>query len=348
MSRNFKEGGAQLLVAAAIGGHLALLALQNLTIAPAWLAELSRFLPFYWLLAPLCAALLAALLLRPVWLLAALGNLALFGICTMDMHWQLPLGNAGAEAAGTQLRVLSYNIKALSARQRQGGLAGIEFEVGLQAPDIVALQDAQYWLTEGEEAVRAATRPVFGLPYVMTSGQYVLASRYPLHDCKTGMLDQTNEPARYLLCSARIGSKDVQLVTAHFVSPRTALMATRRAFYDGIEGWQANLALRLRQSQALLAVVSRLPMPLLVMGDFNALVSSPVLQDFKRIGLVDAFAEGGSGWGYTQGHALRQHLDLFRIDHILVGAGLQVRSAEVGRSEASEHRPVIADVWLRP
>ena len=336
---------ARLLVAAAIAAHLALVALQNMDGAPIWLAELSRFLPFYWLLIPLCVSVALSLLLRPLWILAALANLALFGLVTMDFQWKLLQDN---DVAGTRLRVLTYNVKALSAEHRVGGLDDIEQAVAQHAPDIVALQDAQHWLTDSESSNWSVARPVFGLPYVIAFEQYVLASRYPLRDCKNGKLSDGEEPVHYLQCTARIGAQDVHLVTVHFVSPRTGLLAARRELNHGIDDWQANLSQRLRQSQALLAVLSRLPGPLLVMGDLNAPEASPVVENLKRIGLVDAFAEGGTGCGYTEGHALSQHVDLFRIDHILLSAGIAVLSAEVGSSEASEHKPVFADLVIQP
>ena len=334
-----------MLVGGAVAAHLALIALQNLSLVPPWLAELSRFLPFYWLLLPLCVAVVLAFFLRPLWVLAAVGNLALFVLSTMDFHWQLWPDH---DVVGTHLRVLSYNIKALNARHKAGGIADIEWEVQEFAPDIVALQDAQQWLTDNDATVPTVARPVFGLAHAIAFDQYVLASRYPLQDCKTGSLGPGTKPGHYLQCTARIGNQDVQLVTAHFVSPRSSLLATKREFGEGLQEWQANLARRLTQSQTLLSVVSRLPRPLLVMGDFNAPEQSPVVETLKRAGLSDAFAEGGTGWGYTHGHALSQHTDLYRIDHILRSGGVEVQSAAVGRSDASEHNPVIADLLILP
>jgi endonuclease/exonuclease/phosphatase family metal-dependent hydrolase len=183
---------------------------------------------------------------------------------------------------------------------------------------------------------------------VVAFDQYVLASRYPLQDCRSASLGTGTRPGSYLHCGVRIGAQEVQLVTAHFVSPRSSLLATRSELVDGLQDWQANLAKRLTQSQTLFSALGQMSRPLVVMGDFNAPEASPVVANLKRAGLVDAFAEGGKGWGYTHGHALSQHLDLYRIDHILVSAGVHVQSAEVGSSDASEHNPVVADVLIRP
>ena len=336
---------ARLLVGSAICAHLALYALQNLDLAPVWLAELSRFLPYYWVLLPLLVSVGVALFLGPVWAALALANLALFGVATMDLNWaSLP----DPAAPGTHVRVLSYNIKALSARHKLGGIAEIEREVQQYAPDVVALQDAQRWLTENDDRVPAAARPVFGLPYVVAFDQYVLASRYPLEDCQAGPLGSSAKAAHFLHCTLRIGGHTVQLVTAHFVSPRSSLLATKSELLDGLLDWKVNLATRLSQSQTLLGKLSQMPKPLLLMGDLNAPEASPVVANLKLAGLRDAFAQAGRGWGYTHGHALAQRMDLYRIDHILVSAELSVQHAEVGSSEASEHNPVIADLLLAP
>ena len=88
------------------------------------------------------------------------------------------------------------------------------------------------------------------------------------------------------------------------------------------------------------------PLPLLIAGDLNAPEASPVVQTLLALGLRDAWSSAGSGWGYTHGHSLRPHLSFLRIDHVLVSPTLGLAEVAVGGSEASEHRPVIADVWL--
>lgn len=345
MKSRSRQTAAYLVVIGAIGLHVVLFALQNLGAVPFWLAELSRFLPFYWLLIPLSAALVFSFFLRPVFVAAALLNVLLFGLFTMDFHWKFLEDH---DLAGTHVRVLTYNIKALNARAKEDGFADIEREVQQYAPDIVALQDAQKWLTDNDAGKPATVRPVFGLPYVLAFDQYVLASRFPLQNCSTAKLDLREKPAHYLQCEVRIQSKTVQLVTTHLVSPRSSLVATKTELWSGLYDWQMNLGERIVQARALLTGLSKMPRPLIVMGDLNAPEQSPVVATVKLAGLRDAFAEAGRGWGYTHGHALSKHIDIYRIDHILLSADIVVQHAEVGSSEASEHNPVIADLLIQP
>lgn len=348
MQKKLGNPVAFLVVAAAIVGHLALIALQQFDFAPLWLAELTRFIPYYYLLVPLCLSVVAAFFVRPLAVVLAVANVLLFGIVTMDFHWRLW---NDSEVAGTHVRVLTYNIKALSARHKEGGIAAIEQEVREFAPDVVALQDAQKLLPLDGDSAPTRTRPVFGLPYVYAFDQYVLASHYPLEDCKVGATNAAtgDKATHYLQCSMRLdGGKQVQLVTTHFVSPRGSLLATKNELEDGVEEWQVNLARRLHQSLTLLAALSHMGRPLIVMGDLNAPEQSPVVANLKRAGLRDTFADAGKGWGLTHGHALSRNLDLYRIDHILVSGDIAVQSAEVSASTASEHNPVIADLLIQP
>jgi endonuclease/exonuclease/phosphatase family metal-dependent hydrolase len=272
-------------------------------------------------------------------------NLALFAVVTMDLHWNTP--DTGS-LPGTPVRLLSYNIKALNARHKPGGLDEIETEVRRHQPDIVALQDAQKWLTDSSSHTVEKVRPVFGLPHVVAFDQYVLASRYPLQDCKADSLGEGEDAADYLQCTVLLESGPVQLVTTHLVSPRHSLLATKNNLTEGLDAWRLNVAERMLQSQALLSALSRMPRPLILMGDFNSAEQSPAIANLKRAGLHDAFSEAGRGWGYTHGHALRLALDIYRIDHILLSADITARTANVGDSDASEHNAVIADVLIRP
>ncbi len=326
--------------------HLVVLALQQLGLGPLWLEELTRFLPWYWLVLPCAAALLLAMGLSR-WLLAAcVLNLALLATLTMGLQWHF--GGADEAAAGQTLRVLSYNVKALNARHKDGGFGGIDYEVRLHVPDIVALQDAQHLLPLDGGDTPTLSQPIFGLPYVFALEQYVIASRFPVHSCNSGKLGPRKrpEPQVYLHCQLDVNGKTLDMVTAHFVSPREGLMEARYDLLNGKDDWIANLRARYSEAQLLLRDVSKMPRPLLLMGDFNAPEGSPVVAELKRAGLRDSFSEAGRGYGYTYGHALGRKTDFLRIDHILVGTGITVLSSTVGGGEASDHSPVIAEIKI--
>ena len=86
---------------------------------------------------------------------------------------------------------------------------------------------------------------------------------------------------------------------------------------------------------------------MIVAGDLNAPEGSPIVGALLDTGLRDAFSSAGFGYGYTHGHSLRPGLSFLRIDHILVGPTIGVGNCFVGGKEGSEHRPVIADLFLQ-
>ena len=72
------------------------------------------------------------------------------------------------------------------------------------------------------------------------------------------------------------------------------------------------------------------------------------MQALFAIGLRDAFATAGRGWGHTYGHRMRPRFSFLRIDHVLVSDDVEVVRAFTGGKDASDHRPVIADLRLPP
>src|SRR5207253_8667276 len=114
------------------------------------------------------------------------------------------------------------------------------------------------------------------------------------------------------------GGTSFALLDVHLDSPRNGLVAARREGIDGIEVWASNAAGRLAQARALAEVLGGGPRPLVLAGDLNAPDSSAVIRSLFAIGLRDAFASAGRGWGYTYGHTLRPAFSFLRIDHVLV------------------------------
>jgi vancomycin resistance protein VanJ len=313
---------------------------QHLVVSDnAWL-ELSRFLPYPLFLLPALAALGVSFWLGRWWIAASLANLALWLTLGMGLQWH------GGESGAERVRVMTYNIKVMSAPQLRANMQALATEVARHDPDILVMQDAEGLLIgRGEPA--GYSGPVFGLAHVYASGQYVVASRFALRDCGTAPMGSGTDNHRYLRCVVDARGSELTLVTAHFQSPRPGLNAARREGLDGAADWQRNHANRLQQARALARDLAGSRRPLVLAGDLNAPQSSPVIGSLLAVGLRDAFTSAGRGYGYSHGHSLRNGFDLLRIDHVLVSPDIGVMTCFVGQSDASEHRPVIADLLLR-
>lgn len=305
-----------------------------------WIFELVRYVPYPAFLAPAIVAVLLSGWLNRAWRLAALVALAL--VVGPVMGWSFGRADSGFE----RVRVMSFNVKSYLAIQRFGGFSDIAAEIERHAPDLLVMQDAQALDNEaGNAAVRTLKQALRGRE-VFAAGEYVVASRFPMRDCRVEDLSYGTHARQYVRCTVKVHGIDVDLVTAHFISPRDGLNATRYERIDGLQEWQENFERRLLQSRKLALGIAQRPRPMIVAGDLNAAERSPIVQGLLETGLRDAFSSAGTGYGYTHGHSLRLGFSFLRIDHILVSADIGVQDCFVGGPDASDHRPVIADLWV--
>jgi endonuclease/exonuclease/phosphatase (EEP) superfamily protein YafD len=327
-----------------IGG---LWAVMTLVDPLAWWVELLRYTPYLVLLVPALLALALSIAVGWVWRAVALG--AVLVVVFPIMGW----AQGQPENGSTRLRVMSFNIKSYKADDRPEGYEPILREIRQHDPDVLVMQDAQK-LTDKWLPMPEVMKELLAARHTHLRGQYVIASKHPLRDCRTAPLSADPELGDYLRCIVEVQGQRLEIVNVHLLSPREGLVATRRERLGGLDDWRINFGHRLGQARHLAEDLARSrtlgrdkrPLPLLIAGDLNAPEASPVVQTLLGLGLRDAWSAAGTGWGYTHGHSLRPHLSFLRIDHVLVSPTLGLAEVVVGGAEASEHRPVIADIWL--
>lgn len=341
MTRNFRTLLALLLTAPS--GLICLL--QVLPFIPLSVAEMARFLPYFWILPFNVLAL--TLTWRLNWWVIGLSLAAL--LCQLFIAMGLKANfNMLSDKPGHTLRVMTYNTKVYQARHKPDGLLQLADEIGLQRADVIALQDADGWIQNVPDSVPKRMPQFLGYPEVFAVGQYIIASRYPIANCTSALLGNYQRAKNYLRCQLVVNDKTLTLVTAHLISPRNSILSARSDPMDGATGWEENFQERLNESQKLTSDLAAIEGPLLVMGDFNAREESPVLAPFLESGLQDAFSSAGNGTGFTYGHAVHRHIDFLRIDHILTSSELTVRDIRVGSAHPSDHNPVIATLVFQP
>ena len=341
MNRQLRLWGVLLLVAP---GYLVCL-LQVIPGVPFQLAELVRFVPYYWALPP--AILTLALLWRLPWWVSVVAVVNMILILTMGMGLRWNPDNP-TPASGASIRVMTFNTKAYKARYLPGGLSTLAEEIRVQNADLVALQDADGLIPNVPEFIPRRMPPFLGYREVYAMGQYVIASRFPIQACAEVVFGPHGRSRNFMHCVVSVHGVPVTVVIAHLVSPRYSFLAARSDPRHGFADWSASFNERLTQSDVLTESLQQLPRPWLVMGDFNAREESPVVENLLAMGLADAYALAGNGWGFTYGHAVHWRLDFLRIDHILLSPEVEVHGAWVGKSRISDHHAVIAELGIAP
>lgn len=304
-----------------------------------WLIALAAFVPYPAYLFAALTGLVASFWLGWPWRAAAVITVVL--VVTRVMGLELPQRETGAP----RLRVMTYNVKDYITTGQPGGIDALFREIDRHDPDVLLMQDARSLVgmhTYEPQRIdpKLRGREVFGF------GQYLVASRFPLRDCAYGGIPFRDEPHTYVRCTVVAPGGDIDVVTAHFMTPRFGLNATRRNPLAGAREWATNVADRLTQGRKLAADLAARPRPTVVAGDLNSPPMSLVVRALTDTGLRDAFAVAGVGYGYTFGQSLRLRQSFLRIDHLLASREFGVADCFVGDGLPSAHRPVIADLIL--
>jgi endonuclease/exonuclease/phosphatase family metal-dependent hydrolase len=308
-----------------------------------WVAGVTLYLPRIFWGAPLpfiVLGLLATGQYGLLWTQVVSALLVLFPL--MGLAVRLP--RFGPSSAS--IRVLSYNVNS-----SYGGADNVAQEIDRYSPDIVLLQEA--WTSEGTiDHLRARYATV------NVSSQFVIATRYPVLS--------TNEPTMIDYRGRARSPRFVQQVldtplgrvavyNVHPLSPRQAFYTLRgnglsREIPSGrflssanAAAFLENAGLRDLQVETAARQASRESIPVIIAGDTNLPGLSNVfhrwLSDYQ-----DGFPHAGTGFGYT---FPSNHVPWMRIDRILATRELAFVRFQVGRSRASDHLCVVADLVLR-
>jgi endonuclease/exonuclease/phosphatase (EEP) superfamily protein YafD len=308
-----------------------------------WLTTVDLYLPHGLLLVPLALLALAVLAFGPRRLLLIL---AVAVLVVLFPIMGLRLGGPATSFGAPHLRLLTYNVD--NGRHSVGEIVK---QVQAAAPDVVLFQESEPALNDAI----AAALPGFN---TRASTQFFIASRYPIIDLveppKIPHLGAQRSPrfVRYTL-DTPLGR--LAVFSVHPLSPRDGFETIRGAGLKGeIESGRVfngdhrtltdNTILRRLQVEAIVEAARGTELPVLIAGDTNLPGGSGILADLG--GYQDAFAEVGSGFGYTfPAHRL---IPWMRIDRIFAGSGLRFTRAEVGTLHGSDHFCLYADVEKAP
>lgn len=250
--------------------------------------------------------------------------------------------SAPRSGSGTPLRVMSYNI-----RSGNGDLAGTAAAIRALAPDVVALQEVDvHWAERSGFADQASALAerlgmharfarIYHLPAASADQParefgVALLTRYPIVRSRNDTL-------------TRLSTQEANPVPAPMPGLLEATIDVRGTpvrVFDTHLDYRKDPGVRARQVREMLAHIDASPGPTLVFGDMNATPDAPELQPLLHR-LHDAWT-GAAGPGFTY----PAEAPAKRIDYVLVSAHFHVRTATVPATEASDHRPVVADLVL--
>ncbi|MEY4764767.1 MAG: hypothetical protein RI907_1440 [Pseudomonadota bacterium] len=297
-----------------------------------------QYAPYPGYLVPVTLLALAMMWLGGRWLW--LGWMPVLVVLGPVMGWC----HGSPDEGSGHLRVMTYNIKSFLLPGVPGGYQKLAMEFVEADADIVMMQDAVTFA-----AIQSSHPDLYKLMVgdrqVQVFDQYAIVSRYPLKDCRPGVMP--NKAGNFFQCQTTVHGQALSLITVHFTTPRDGLNATRFEGLNGLMAWKSNMSRRIYQSGYLAELVRKSGRPCIVAGDLNAPEHSRIVQALLHTGLRDAFSSAAWGWGYTHGHSLIRDVPFLRIDHILVSEDMGVERAWVGGMEASQHRPVVADLFMR-
>jgi len=238
---------------------------------------------------------------------------------------------------------MTYNI-----RSGNGNLDSTAAAIRAQSPDIVALQEVDvHWADRSAFAdevtelaaklgMQARFAPIYQLPGTTPGAPprefgVALLSRYPIVRFRNDTIARLSTQVQNAVPAPAPGLLDAMLdVNGHPV----------RVFNTHLD-YRKDPAVRTTQVQQMLDFIGDMSVPTLVFGDLNAAPDAPELQPLL-VHLHDAWS-GSSSPGLTYpADAPRE-----RIDYVLVSPQFSVRSIRVPDTQASDHRPVVAELVLR-
>ena len=274
---------------------------------------------------------------RADWLLAAgaavLPLLAFFGALGVEI---------GSEVrAEDPIRFVSYNVH--SAFNTEGNLdvVSVAEVIADTRADVVGLQEVpRGQLLSANTDLLTLLQLELGFEHVAFFGTTdpvwgnAILSRYPIINVGTEYLPRVGTPMRrgYLGALVEAGERQILVISTHLqhVNDSDVHDEDPEADLLPVHTEQINTILEQWGGQA----------PAVLMGDFNARPDWAQIDMIASAGWVDAWAEAGSGDGFTSNSADPR----YRIDYIFHTSDMTATDVGVFQSTASDHFAVVADL----
>ena len=245
----------------------------------------------------------------------------------VDQAWPVPIKPPGT------VRLVAYNIRHGQGTDLKVDLARVADVIKRLDPDVVTLQEVDCRVARSGRVDQAqelgrqtGMHAEFGKFFDFQGGEYGMAilSKSPFVDVQLHHLPRGAEPRFALAGKIRIGSP------------------AREVIFVGIHLYRTE-AERLAQAQRLVDIYAKTSTPVVLAGDFNSLPGSPVMTLLVKS--WHSAAKQGSRLTFPATKPVRE------IDYVLLRPGPQfevVAALVIPEPVASDHRPLLVDLRLRP
>ena len=241
------------------------------------------------------------------------------------------------------LKVLSFNVNG-EGQFSEEKLCDVLSLVEKENPDILFLTENFNPLGDSLHARLHLIYPydMLGMPHNIIYSRYVINEK--------NYKERLNGGSSFIVSSSiSIKGNDIIVFGGHlssnnyssnmeYLTPRSIRsISDIKTYFDNI-----SYASRMRRREAdIVAQSFNESDNVIVMGDFNDICGSETLKTFNKVGLIDAWSEGGFGYGATIHYPLP-----YRIDHILHNEGLVLKGVKVidtsDISDISDHNALVA------
>lgn len=271
-------------------------------------------------------------------------TILLAALFLLNHHHHLYAYNPTSVAYAPQtLRIMTWNVHISDPAfpQKQPEIAA---EIIRQGADVVLINEFDKKVSATMDSLVREAYPYVVDQYGWGCGD-VLYSRYPITSHRR-LQAQGLSPLVYEY-RMTVKEQPVRMVGCHLVSSNNFSKNHRYTLktkhdildlptYYGI--YKKAKERRTQEAELIRECLAEEELPTIVLGDMNDLSGTSPLTTLEDAGLKDAWWERGTGFGFTF-HEDWMH---FRLDHILYDKHWFPISIEVGESELSDHKPLVA------
>lgn len=264
-------------------------------------------------------------------------------------HFQICAFNPFCATNEKSLCVMTWNIHAYDPAFKDKH-TNIVNEIVKQDADIVLINEFNWNIAAQLHSQLKEKYPYVTEEYRNVLGENILYSRYPIDSCQR--LETPIQHSHVYEFRLEVDKKTIRIVGCHLFSSNDIDKTHRYTLKnkhdildlpDYYANYKKAMEIRTRQAELIRDCILSEDLPTIVMGDMNDFSGTSPLNTLQKVGLKDAWWEGGNGFGITF-HEDWMH---FRLDHILYDANWKLSSVKVVQSDLSDHKPLVAEFSMK-